>query len=424
MTTETEQRATPRKWRTIVSTGAGNALEWFDWNAYAVFTPFFAAQFFPAHDSTSAVLSSLAIFAVGFLMRPLGGLLFGWFGDRLGRRTAMVGSIALASGGSLLIGIAPTYESIGIGAALMLVVARLCQGLGHGGEMPAVQTYVAEMAPQGRRGIWSSLVYVSGTCGILASSALAAALTTALPPGAMSAWGWRVPFLLGGVVGLYTLVMRLRLAETQAFDRQRTAARPPLWRSFWEQRTACLRVIGLTVGSTVVFYTWVVSAPAQAISIHELDPAAALWVGAAANAVFILSLPLFGALSDRIGRRPVLLLSLVGSAVVSYPLSWLVQDQVWQFAVAMIIALLVIAPGPAIMPTVFAELFPTRMRTTGTGFPYGIATAAFGGSAPYLQTWLASGGRGDVFLGYAVVLLVISAVVAYRMPETKDITLG
>ncbi|MEV0083010.1 MFS transporter [Saccharopolyspora sp. NPDC050642] len=422
MITEAE-RATPRKWRTIVSTGAGNALEWFDWNAYAVFTPFFAAQFFPAHDSTSAVLSSLAIFAVGFLMRPLGGLLFGWFGDRIGRRSAMVGSIALASGGSLLIGIAPTYESIGIGAALLLVVARLCQGLGHGGEMPAVQTYIAEMAPRGRRGIWSSLVYTSGTCGILASSALAAALAGVLPPGAMSAWGWRVPFLLGGVVGLYTLVMRLRLAETQVFDRQRATDRPPLWRSFWEQRTACLRVIGLTVGGTVVFYTWVVSAPAQAISVHHLDPSAALWVGALANAVFILVLPLFGALSDRIGRRPVLLMSFVGSAMVIYPLSWLIQDQIWQFAVAMIIALLVIAPGPAIMPTVYAELFPTRMRTAGAGFPYAIATAAFGGSAPYLQTWLASSGRGDVFLGYAVILLLISAVVAYRMPETKNIAL-
>lgn len=416
------------RWRTIIGTGIGNALEWYDWNVYAVFAPFFAGQFFPGSDPASALLTTLAIFAVGFLMRPLGGLLFGWFADRKGRRAAMITSIALAAVGSLLIGVIPTYSTIGIGASVLLLLARLGQGLAHGGELPAAQTYVSEMAPQGRRGRWSSLIYVSGTTGILAGTVLGAVLAGILSDGQLHSWGWRVPFIVGGLIGLYALVMRLRLSETGAFEEelaQERAAdeRPSLWRGIWAHRVACLRVLGITAGGTVAYYTWVVSVPAQAISVKGMNASAALWTGVGANIVLILALPLFGILSDRIGRKPVLYLSYLGGAVLAFPLNLLVQDQIWQLAVSLTVAMLFIAPGVAILPAVYAEMFPTHVRTSGVGLPYALVVAACGGSAPYLQTALEKAGVGSAFLGYTVVLLLVSVAVVYRMPETKDVAL-
>lgn len=430
--TSTDQTSTdrdgPGRWRTVVGTGIGNALEWYDWNVYAVFAPFFAAQFFPESNAASALLASLAIFAVGFLMRPLGGLLFGWLGDRVGRRSSMITSIALAAGGSLLIGIAPTYTTLGVWASVLLLFARLVQGLAHGGELPAAQTYVSEMAPRGTRGRWSSLIYVSGTSGILLGTLLGALLSTMLTEQQLQAWGWRIPFLLGGVIGLYALVMRMRMVETEAFEqeaRKRSSReRPSLWRGFRDNRTACLRVIGLTLGGTVVYYMWAVSATARAISVKGIDPSAALWVGVLANIVLIAVLPLFGILSDRVGRKPVLYLSFVGGIVLTFPLNWLIQDRAWQLAVSMIVAMVFIAAGVAIMPAVFAEMFPTGIRATGLGFPYALAVALCGGTAPYLQTALEKSGAGNLFLGYAVVLLVLALVVVYRMPETRNVDLG
>ncbi|MFI0924125.1 MFS transporter [Streptomyces sp. NPDC021012] len=420
----TKSTPAPSRLRTVIGTGVGNALEWYDWNVYAIFTPFFASQFFPSADPTSALLSTLAIFAVGFLMRPLGGLVFGRLSDRKGRRAAMVGSIALAAAGSLLIGLAPTYATIGVGASALLVFARLVQGLAHGGELPAAQTYVAEMAPRERRGLWSSLIYISGTCGIMVATVLAAVLSSFLSEDQLHAWGWRVPFVMGGLLGLYALIMRLRLEETDAFEKQADTPdhepRTSVWRGFWENRAACLRVIGLTLGGTVVYYTWAVSAPAQAISLKGIEASSALWAGVLANLVFLVALPLFGALSDRVGRKPILYGSYIGGAVLAFPLNWFIQDQAWQLAVSMTTAMLFMSAGAAITPAVFAEMFPTRLRTTGAGFPYAIAVAACGGSAPYLQTWLASNGKGDLFLGYTVVLLLLALAVVHRMPETKN----
>ncbi|HCA86532.1 MAG TPA: MFS transporter [Streptomyces sp.] len=415
--------------RTVVGTGIGNALEWYDWNVYAIFTPFFATQFFPESDPTSALMSTLAIFAVGFLMRPLGGLVFGLLSDRRGRRAAMITSVGLASAGSLVIGLAPTYSTIGVGASFVLVLARLGQGLAHGGELPTAQTYVSEMAPRERRGRWSSLIYVSGTCGILVGTVLGAVLAGALTGEQLHAWGWRVPFVIGGLIGVYALVTRMRLAETEAFEQERAEqrsvpVRPSLWRGFRANRTACLRVIGITLGGTVAFYTWVVSAPAQAIAVKGFDPQAALWAGVIADIVFIAVLPVFGILSDRIGRKPVMFGSYAGMALLTFPLHWLIDDEVWQLGVAMTTAMLVIAASSAILPAVYAEMFPTGMRTAGVGVPYAIAVAACGGSAPYLQAMMARNGMDWVFLLYTVVLLLVALVVIHLMPETRNAELA
>ena len=412
-----------KRTKTIVGTGVGNALEWFDWNIYAIFATFFAAQFFSGENRVSALLATLAVFAVGFVARPFGGFLFGWISDRRGRRAAMTLSVALAAGGSFAIGLSPTYESIGIGASLILLTARLVQGLAHGGELPSAQTYLSEVAPRQKRGLWASLIYVSGTMGVIVGTGMAAILTAVLDGQQMAAWGWRIPFVLGGFFGLYALVMRRRLDETEAFERevghQPAAPAESMWTAIVRHRTQALQVIGMTVGVTIVYYAWAISAPQYAISSRGIDPGSALWAGVVASLVFIAALPVWGAVSDRVGRRPVLLGCVLGLAASVFPLNALVGDSAVRLGVAMSLALVLIAGPAAIVPAVYAELFPTRIRTVGVGVPYSIAVATFGGTAPYLQTWLGGTFGPSWFNGYVIVMLLISAVAIASVPETR-----
>ncbi|HCA84643.1 MAG TPA: MFS transporter [Streptomyces sp.] len=421
---QTQQKAArSSRLKTLTGTGVGNALEWFDWNIYAIFAPYLAAQFFSSSDELSAVLSTLAVFAVGFAARPLGGFVFGWIADRKGRRFAMSLSVGGAAVGSLLIAVSPTYGAVGALASLLLLVARLVQGLAHGGELPTAQTYISEAAPDGRRGLWASLIYVSGTVGIMVGTALGAVMATTLDSGQMADWGWRVPFFLGGLFGLYALAMRRRMPETEAFEEaaeeQDADDGPSMWRTIVEHRKQALQVVGLTVGLTVAYYAWAVSAPQYAISSRGLDPAGALWAGLAANVVFVVALPLWGALSDRIGRKPVLLVNSLGVAAVIFPLNAFIGDEAWRLGVAMAIAMIFMAAGAAIVPAVYAELFPTRIRTIGVAVPYAVCVALFGGTAPYLQTWMGAELGDAYFTGYIVVLLLISAAVITTLPETK-----
>ncbi|TFV61830.1 MFS transporter [Geodermatophilus sp. DF01-2] len=416
--------------RTLVGVGAGNAMEWFDWNVYATFAAFFASQFFASGDAASDFLSALAVFAVGFLARPFGGFLFGWLADRRGRQLSMSISVGAAAVGSLVIGLTPTYATIGILAPIILVLARLAQGLAHGGELPAAQTYISEMAPRERRGLWSSLIYVSGTIGIVAATVLGAVLAAVLTEAQMSSFGWRIPFLLGGVFGLYALYMRTRMRETPTYTEAASTAvagpvaRRPLWREILDHPVLLLRVLGLTMGATVLYYVWAVAAPAFAISNRGIDPAGALWAGAAANLVFLIALPLWGALSDRVGRKPVLLTSAGLLAVLLVPLNAFIQGEAWRLFLAMSVALLLLAAPASIGPAVYAEMFPTGIRAAGFGVPYSVAVALFGGTAPYLQAFFADRGASGVFTAYAITLAAISVLVVVFMPETRGRHLG
>lgn len=416
----------PGKLKTLFGTGVGNALEWFDWNIYALFATYLAAQFFDGTDKVSAMLSALAVFAVGFVARPLGGFVFGWIADRRGRRAAMTLSVAGAAGGSLVIGISPTYGQIGVAASLILLLARLVQGLAHGGEMPTAQTYIAEVAPAAKRGLWSSLIYVSGTAGVMAGTAMGAVLGIALDEPAMAEWGWRIPFVLGGIFGLYALVMRRRMAETEQYEEEtrnsRTMdgdAKPSMVRAILAHRKQALQVVGTTVGVTVAYYAWGISAPQYAISSKGVDETGAMWASLAANLVFVCVLPLWGKVSDRVGRKPVLVISAIGLIAAVFPLNAMLTDDPLSLFATMTIALVLIAAPAAIVPAVFAELFPTHIRTAGVGVPYSIAVAVFGGTAPYLQTWLSAGPGRGWFDGYLAVMLLVSVTVAFTLPETR-----
>ncbi len=420
--------ATQSRAHTLFGIGSGNAMEWFDWGVYTTFTPFFASQFFHSGDAVSDVLNTLVVFAVGFLARPFGGWLFGWIADKRGRKLSMTLTVATAAVGSLAIGLSPNYATIGIGASVVLVLARLAQGLAHGGELPSAQTYIAETAPKERRGLWSSLIYFSGTIGQLAGTLLAAILSTALPPTAMTSFGWRIPFVVGGVFGLYALYMRLRMHETEVFvdevvhddpDQQKGA----IWHAIKAHPKLLFQVIGVTMGATVLYYAWAISAPAYVINVLHVPAAGALWAGVAAQVVFLIVLPIWGVVSDRIGRKPVLLTALVGMAVLNLPLNAMLNTSPWSLFIAMSIALVFLGAFSSVGPAVYAEIFPTRIRATGLAVPYSIAVALFGGTAPYLQTYFASLHMTSTFVWYGIVLGLLSGLVVLTLPETKGIDL-
>lgn len=413
--------AQPRRATALAGIGMGHALEWYDWGIYAVFVPYFASQFFAGGSQVTDVLASLAVFAVGFAARPLGGLFFGRLADRVGRRTALSATVSCIAIASFLIGICPTYAQIGILAPLVLVAARILQGLSCGGELPSAQTYLAEYAPVAKRGQWSSLIYVASVFGNTIGVGLGFILAQMLTDDQLHSWGWRVPFIFGGVFGLVALYIRRQLTETATFE---TASQAPsehisTWRSIVIHRGKAVQVIGLTAGLTVAYYAWVIAAPAYAITTFDIDPSAALAATVVASVFFMALMPAWGRLSDRIGRRPVLLISTLGAAAAVVPAQALLGDSAVRLGLALALEMFFIAAGVSILPAVYAEMFPTRIRTTGMAIPYSIAVALFGGTAPYLQTWLSDISRTGVFTGYVALLLLVSAAVASRMPETR-----
>ncbi|MEH2513763.1 MHS family alpha-ketoglutarate permease-like MFS transporter [Nitrobacteraceae bacterium AZCC 1564] len=406
----------------IFGAGIGNVLEWYDFASYAIFAPFFASQFFNPTDKTAALLSTLAIFAVGFLLRPLGGLYFGWLADRRGRRYAMVVSMCVTALGCLIIGISPTHATIGILAPILLVTGRLAQGFGLGGEIGASYTFLVESAPTNRRGLWASSMFIALIMGSLLATIVALVLNSTLPAGAMEAWAWRVPFLLGALLGVYAIFLRRGLEEPEAFKIAATdekVARKSTWRSIYENRWAVLTVIGLTAGPTVSYNTWVSGATSYSINFKHMPANGALWALLIACVVYIIVQPFWGMFSDRNGRKPNLLIGAGFGVILAYPMVSLIQGEFWQLAVAMSVSMFVLAAWTSICPAVYAELFPTHIRATGTAIPYSLSVALFGGTAPYLQNWLASLDRMDIFSGYLALLNLLTVVTILFMPETR-----
>ncbi|KXA68036.1 alpha-ketoglutarate permease domain protein [Cutibacterium avidum] len=250
--------------KTLAGTGIGNALEWYDWNVYAIFAVFISTQFFDSSDKTPAFLSTMAIFAVGFVARPVGGAFFGWLADKIGRKHSLAFAVIFASVGSLIIALSPTYNQIGAWASVLLVVARLIQGLAHGGELPAAQTYLSEMAPDERRGLWASAIYITGTVGMILGLLLGVILRDTLSDHALETWGWRIPFALGAVLGLVALWIRSSMRETEVFDQNEEIAEHHLWRGVLQNWRTGIKVIDMTCGLTVSYYIWSVSTAAVA----------------------------------------------------------------------------------------------------------------------------------------------------------------
>ncbi|MCF3145051.1 MFS transporter [Streptomyces platensis] len=411
----------PSRLRQLAAASIGNAVEWYDWYAYSFLAVYFAEQVFPkgAGNSLVPLLSTFAVFAVGFFMRPVGGLLMGAIADRHGRRTALTLTILLMGGGSLLVALTPTYTATGILAPLVLVLARLVQGLSVGGEFAASTTFLVESAGPGRRGLFSSFQYVSTTAGQLLASATAALLAALLTEQQMGQWGWRVAFLIGALLSLLGLWIRRGAQETlpQAVE-QRAADRPGLFEALRRHPRQSLLICGITAGGTIAYYTWTTYLPTYAQVNAGFDKGEALTVGTLSLIFFALLQPLGGLLSDRVGRKPLLLGFSLGFAVLAVPLLHLVTDSFVSLLLVQCAGMVLLTGYTSVAAAVNAEVFPARVRAAGIGFPYSLTVALFGGTAPYVGTWFKQAGHAGLFPWYVAALCLVSFLVYLTLPET------
>ncbi|MEU4079001.1 MFS transporter [Streptomyces venezuelae] len=409
----------PRPLRQLLAASVGNAVEWYDWYAYTFLAAYIADQVFPKGSGNSLVplLSTFAVFAVGFFMRPVGGLLLGALADRAGRRTALTATILLMGGSSLLVGLTPTYAAAGVLAPIVLVVARLLQGLSVGGEFAASTTFLVESAGPGRRGLFSSFQYVSTSAGQLAASGIAALLVGVLAEDRMDSWGWRVPFLLGALLSLAGFWIRRGAEETRSAA-QREAPRPGLFDALRLHPRASLRIAGITAGGTLAYYTWTSYLPTYAELNTGIDKADALLAGTLSLAFFALLQPVGGLLSDRFGRKPALLFFGIGFAVLAVPLLRALDGSFRTLLLVQCAGMVLLTGFTSISAAVNAELFPARVRAAGIGFPYSLTVALFGGTAPYLGTLFKELDRPGLFPWYVAALCLVSSAVYLRLPES------
>lgn len=403
--------------RALTAAVVGNVLEWYDFAVYAYLATVIAKKFFPTGDDVTALLSTFATFGVGFVLRPLGGLIIGRIGDRSGRKAAMTLTIALMAVGTLMIGVAPTYESIGLLAPAIVVLARLIQGFSAGGEWGTATAFIVEWAPPGRRGLYGSLQQCSVAGGLLLGSATAALVSTLLTVQEVEAWGWRIPFLLGGLIGPVGWYMRRHIEETPTF---REAADTPPPQAGESDTRLLLRAAGFTVLWTVAYYIVLTYLPTFLQQQVHLTRAQALWSTSASLLLVMLASPLFGHLSDRIGRKPLLLTSCIAFIVLPYLLlSYMLADgSLAAVVVCQLLLALAIAcfsgPGPAAI----SEIFPTRSRSAGMSIGYSLSVAVFGGFAPFIATWLiARTGNPVAPAWYVIGAAVITLLVIRKMKD-------
>ena len=413
--------------KSIISGSIGNLVEWYDWYAYSAFALYFAPVFFPKANPTAQLLNTAAIFAAGFLMRPLGAAWLGTYADKNGRRAALLLSVRLMAGGSLLIAAAPGYATIGLGAPALLLLARLLQGLSVGGEYGTSATYLSEMAGARHRGFWSSFQYLTLMGGQLLALVVQLALQQFLTSVQMTAWGWRVPFVVGAGAALGALYLRQHMSETAAFEQAKAqatevpAARPSAWQQLRAYPRATLTVAGLTLGGTLAFYTFTTYAQKFLVNTSGFRKEQATLISFGAMAVALLFQPLLGAVSDAVGRRPVLLFFGVGATLGTVPVLRALAHAPSQWAAfgLLVAALFVVSAYTSISAVVKAELFPTPVRALGVGLPYALTTALFGGTAEYLALLAKDHGVAEWFYWYVTGCAFISLLVYWRMGETR-----
>lgn len=403
--------------KVILAGTVGNAIEWFDWTIYATFAVFFAKQFFPSDDPTASLLATFAIFAVGFFMRPLGGIVLGIFSDRYGRKAALAATIIMMAGGSLMIGLSPTYESIGIFAPIILVLARLLQGLSLGGEFASAATYLSEMAPKNKRGFYSSFMFFSSAIGILMASGLAWALTSSLTETQMSEYGWRIPFILGAIGGLVGMWIRKSVPDSE-MTHKKESVKNPLAVLIKRHPKETLRIVGISILTTFAFYIFVVYVPTYAIKVLGAEPQTAFAANTVGLIIFMLCQPVFGWLSDKIGRKPQLIVFAVGYLVFFYPIIKWMDGTFASILLVELFGLVLYALYTAIGPAVMSEQFPTEVRAVGIGAPYNLMVALLGGTTPYVLTWLQSIGKQDYFYFMVSVGALLTLITFIKMPET------
>ena len=414
---------TERRRSAIIAGVIGNVLEWYDFAVYGYFVPIISQLFFPARTPLVSLLLTFSVFGVGFVMRPVGSAVFGQYGDRHGRKKALSLVIFLMALSTFAVGLLPTYGSVGVLAPLLLVLARLLQGLSGGGEWGGAAAYLVEYAAPQRRGVTGSWQQVSVGSGFLLGSFMAASLGSLLTPAELLAWGWRIPFLLGVVVGGIGAFMRWRLDDTPKFNElaaHHDVARSPLTEALTTYRGPTALAFGITLHNTVAYYAVLIYMTSWLATAVKMPRATALWIGTICLVAFVAMVPFMGALSDRIGRRPLLIASCVGYVVCVYP-GFLIASSgsvAGAFFVQLVlVTFLAMYAGPG--PAVYCELFPTRVRYTALSIGYNIPVAIFGGFAPFIATWLIAA-TGSILAPafYVIAASVVTLITLIWVKET------
>ncbi|MDP9693863.1 UNVERIFIED_ORG: MHS family alpha-ketoglutarate permease-like MFS transporter [Arthrobacter globiformis] len=434
----TQQASAPAKPRVVsnvIKGCLGNLIEWYDWFVYASFSIYFAAEFFPAGNPTVQLLSTAAVFAVGFLMRPLGGWILGMYADRHGRRNALALSVLLMSGGSLAIGLTPSFETIGMAAPIILVIARLLQGLSVGGEFGSSATYLSEVATPGKRGFFSSFQYVSIIIGQLSALLVMILLQRILTPEQMGEWGWRVPFIIGAVAGLGVMILRRTMDESEHYkiEKAREAAglengTKPVGslRALMQYPKQLAAVFALAIGGTVSFYVFTTYMQKYMVNTSGIAKEDASVISFFALLIFMFLQPIAGAVSDRIGRRKVMLFFSIGGTLVTVPLLTLLAGTTNVFAAfgMMMLGLVFVSGYTACAAIVKAEMFPTRVRALGVGLPHALVAATFGGTAEPVALALKQAGMESTFFWYVTGCIALTLVAAIMVKDpSKNSTL-
>lgn len=415
---------TSQRLRSIVRGSIGNMIEWYDWYVYAAFSIYFAKSFFPQGDLTAQLLNTSAIFAVGFFMRPIGGWLMGSYADRHGRKKALITSVLLMCFGSLIIACTPSYDSIGIAAPILLILARLLQGLSVGGEYASSATYLTEMATQQNRGFYSSFQYVTLIAGqLMALIVLILLQQVFLTTQQLETWGWRIPFFVGALLAILALYLRLGMQESASFLAEKKKKHTEsVFRTFLRYPKEIMVVVGLTMGGTLAFYTYSTYMQKYLINSVGMTKDTSTLISAATLFMFMLIQPFVGALSDRIGRRPLLIAFGVLGTVLTVPILSLlnhVQTPLGAFALIMT-ALIIVSGYTSINAVVKAELFPVEIRALGVGLPYAITVSIFGGTAEYVALWFKDKGIESGFYWYVTACIGCSLLVYLFMKDTRD----
>ncbi len=404
----------------IVGASSGNLVEWFDFYVYSFCAIYFASAFFPSGNPTTQLLNTAGVFAAGFLMRPIGGYLFGRIADKHGRRTSMMISVLMMCGGSLMIAVLPTYAVAGTAAPVLLLTARLLQGLSVGGEYGTSATYMSEVALKGRRGFFASFQYVTLIGGQLLAVVTLVILQQFLSEAELKAWGWRIPFAIGAAAALVALYLRSSLQETSSAEsRQRREA--GTLKGLLQHKRAFLTVLGFTAGGSLFFYTFTTYMQKYLVNTAGMSARTASAVMTWALLVYMLMQPLFGALSDRIGRRASMLwfgaLTTLCTVPIMHSLSDISSPYV-AFAIV-VFALAIASFYTSISGLIKAEMFPTEVRALGVGFSYAIGNALFGGTAEYVALWLKSIGAETSFYWYVTAICAVALVVSFGMRDSS-----
>ncbi len=405
--------------RAIWVASVGNVLEWYDFSVYGFFAALIGRNFFPTGDEVTELLASFAAFGVGFLARPLGGVVIGRVGDVRGRKAALLLAIFLMAAGTLMIALIPGYTRIGVAAPCLIVLARLVQGFSAGGQWGGSTTFIVEWAESGRRGFYGSFQQCSVVAGLLLGSLLGALINTMLTAEQVAGWGWRIPFLLGGMLVPIGFYLQRNVDETPAY--RKSAQEQPATAGEVSRLRLAAQAFGFTVLWTVVFYIYLTYMPTFTKTYARLSSADALWSNTIGLVVLILAIPLMGAFSDRVGRKPLLLACCAAFVLLPYPVARLLlsgprlAEVILVQVVFGVVISLFSGPGPAAI----AEIFPTRSRSTWMTTGYALATAIFGGFAPYIASWLIrETGSPTSWVYYVMAAAVVTGAVIFPLKET------